>query len=139
MGVCGAWVHPGFITPFLLSTLPAPTCKRWQVGSYPAVSFPSFLCSSPTLHTSIHRGTGPLAASTVLLLTAILATDKLVFHWRGRDQSYLKCYRNTEERNPVLHRSGARGNRRERFCPGPQGQSRGCYYQRRSETGIRDP
>ena len=43
------------------------------------------------------------------LFTAILAADKLVFHWRGRDQSYLKCCRHTG--NPVLPRSGTRGNR----------------------------
>ena len=40
----------------------------------------------------------PFVLPARYLLTAILAADKLVFHWRSRDQSYLKCYRHMEER-----------------------------------------
>lgn len=57
------------------------------------------------------------------LFTAILAADKLVFHWRGRDQSYLKCRRHTG--NPVLPRSGTRGKQERKggSVLGPEGPS----------------
>lgn len=66
MGVCGMWVHPGFITPFVPQH---PPCSYVQevAGRPDSVQFHflHFCVQLSPLHTSIHRG--PLCvASTVL-------------------------------------------------------------------------
>ena len=64
-------------------------------------AFSSSLVTLPlsTLHTSIHRdGTGPLCVAGTVLTHCHSGRRQAGIPLRGRDQSYLKCYRHMEER-----------------------------------------